>query len=130
MARPWPAFSLLGRVLAHGIHAGDAEPFALIAIERTGPHATPLFQRQKHFHDHFMRRHLRNEGKPASAIDGEVTCFLPAGRKPIAIKVECGGLQVVGVADDAQRPPGISPDLICSRFASIGWSVPTQRSTL
>jgi hypothetical protein len=35
------------------------------------------------------------------AIDREVACFLAAGRKPVATKVECGGLQIVGVANDA-----------------------------
>jgi hypothetical protein len=57
-----------------------------------------LFQRQKHFHDHFMDRHFRNQGKPALAIDREVPCFLAAGRKPLTIKVERDGLKIVGIA--------------------------------
>jgi hypothetical protein len=46
------------------------------------------------------------------------------------IPPERGGLQVVGVADHAQRPPGISPALNPSPFAAIGWSVPAHRSML
>src|SRR5262245_53177494 len=49
-----------------------------------------------------MLRHLREESQPL-AIDREVACFLAAPRKPVAIKVERGGLQIVGVADDAQH---------------------------
>ena len=37
------------------------------------------------------------------AIDREVTRFLAAGRKPIPIKVECSGLQIVGIVNDAQN---------------------------
>src|ERR1700733_12394176 len=91
------------------------------AIGRDRPPSEGLFQRQKEFRDRLMLRHLREEAQPL-AIDREVACFLAAGWKPVAIKVERGGLQIVRVADDAQRPPGISLALICSPFASIGWS--------
>src|ERR1700736_1446089 len=57
-----------------------------------------------------MLRHLREEGKPL-AIDREVACFLAAGRKPVAIKVERGGLQIVGVADDTQDRAASARDL-------------------
>ena len=57
-----------------------------------------------------MLRHLREEAQPL-AIDREVACFLAAGRKPIAIKVERGGLQIVGVADDAQHRAASARDL-------------------
>src|SRR5476651_2785699 len=52
-------------------------------------------------------------GKKAQplAIDREVACFLAAGRKPVAIKVERGGLQIVGVADDAQHRAASARDL-------------------
>ena len=36
------------------------------------------------------------------AIDREVACFLAAGRKPVAIEVERGGIQITGVANNAQ----------------------------
>src|SRR3954471_1280406 len=49
-----------------------------------------------------MLRHLREEAQPL-AIDREVAGFLAAGRKPVAIKVESGGLQIVGGAHDAQH---------------------------
>ena len=48
-----------------------------------------------------MLRDFREEGE-ASAIEGEVSRFLAAGRQPVAIEVERGRLQIVGVADDAQ----------------------------
>src|SRR5215218_4619049 len=57
-----------------------------------------------------MRRHLREEAQPL-AIDREVARFLAAGRKPVAIKVERGGLQIVGVADDAQHSAASARDL-------------------
>ena len=49
-----------------------------------------------------MLRHLREEAQPL-AIDREVAGFLAAGRQPVAIKIERGRLQIVGVADDAQH---------------------------
>jgi hypothetical protein len=69
-----------------------------------------LFQRQKQFRDRLMLRYLREEAQSLT-IDREVACFLAAGREPIAIKVECGGLQFVGVADDAQRRAASARDL-------------------
>lgn len=57
-----------------------------------------------------MLRHLRKEAQPL-AIDREVACFLAAGRKPVAIKIERGGLQIVGVADDAQHRAASAGDL-------------------
>src|SRR5437879_2104014 len=57
-----------------------------------------------------MLRHLREEAQPL-AIDREVACFLAAGRKPVAIKVERGGLQIVGVANDAQHRAASARDL-------------------
>src|SRR3979409_2740415 len=57
-----------------------------------------------------MLRHFRKEAQPL-AIDREVACFLAAGRKPVAIKVERGGLQIVGVADDAQHRAASARDL-------------------
>src|SRR4029077_14469939 len=42
-----------------------------------------------------MLRHLREEAQPL-AIDREVACFLAAGRKPVAIKVERGDFSKVG----------------------------------
>src|SRR5262245_10291538 len=70
--------------------------------EGTGRRQRALLQRQKQFRDRLMLRHLREEAQPL-AIDREVACFLAAGRKPVAIKVERGGLQIVGVANDAQH---------------------------
>src|SRR5262245_3638217 len=49
-----------------------------------------------------MLRHFREEAQPLT-IDREVACFLAAGRKPVAIEVERSGLQIVGVANDAQH---------------------------
>jgi hypothetical protein len=61
-----------------------------------------LFQRQEQVRHRLMLRHLGEEAEPL-AIDREVAGFLAAGRQPLAIEVERGGLQVVGVADNAQR---------------------------
>jgi len=58
------------------------------------------FSGKKQFRDRLVLRQLGEETQPLS-IDREVACFLAAGRKPVAIKVERGGLQIVGVADDA-----------------------------
>src|SRR3954451_18772705 len=91
------------------------------SCKHPGRRPAVLFQWQEQLRDRLMLRHLREETQPL-AIDREVACFLAAGRKPVAIKIERGGLQIVGVADAAQRPPGISPALISSPFASIGWS--------
>src|ERR1700724_4183187 len=74
------------------------------------PTRRALFQRQKKFRDRLMLRHLREEAQPL-AIDREVACFLAAGRKPVAIKVERGGLQIVGVADDARHRAASARDL-------------------
>src|SRR5450755_4341523 len=78
--------------------------------ERTGRRQRALFQWQKQCRDRLMLRHLREEAQPL-AIDREVACFLTAGRKPVAIKVERGGLQIVGVADDAQHRAASAGDL-------------------
>src|SRR5258708_39122610 len=69
-----------------------------------------LFQRQKNFRDRLMLRHLREEAPPLE-IDREVAGFLAAGRKPVTIKVERGGLTIVGVADDAQHRAASAGDL-------------------
>src|SRR5882757_1846848 len=102
---------------------GWTRPVRFWRSEGTSRRPAVLFQRQEQLRDRLMLRHLREEAQPL-AIDREVACFLAAGRKPVAIKVERGGLQIVGVADDAQHraaSAGISPALICSPFASIGW---------
>src|SRR5258705_881980 len=70
--------------------------------EGTSRRPAVLFQRQEQLRDRLMLRHLREEAQPL-AIDREVACFLAAGRKPVAIKVERGGLPIVGVSDDAQH---------------------------
>src|ERR1700730_10590231 len=72
--------------------------------------AYALSQRQKQFRDCLMLRPLREEAQPL-AIDRKLACFLAAGRKPVAIKVERGGLQIVGVADDAQHRAASARDL-------------------
>src|SRR5262245_54636670 len=111
---------------------GGQRPVRFQLSEWTSRRQRALFQRQEQFRDRLMLRSLREEAQPL-AIDREVACFFAAGRKPVAIKVERGGLQIVGVADDAQHRAAsarISPALICSPFVWIGWSVPTQRSTL
>src|SRR4051812_45409855 len=78
--------------------------------EGTGRRPAVLLQRQEQLRDRFMLRHLREEAQPL-AIDREIACFLAAGRKPVAIKVERGGLQIVGVADDAQHRAASAGDL-------------------
>ena len=78
-----------------------ARPFLAIASDGP-PSEGALFQRQEQVGDRLMLRHLRKQAQPL-AIDREVARFLAAGRKPVAIKVERGGLQIVGVADDAQH---------------------------
>src|SRR5262244_2797269 len=65
-----------------------------------------------------MFRHLREEAQPL-AIDREVACFLAAGRKPVAIKVERGGLQIVGVANDAQHRAASARNLANLYFAGL-----------
>src|SRR6185369_17501470 len=45
------------------------------------------------------------------AIDRKVAGLLAARRKPVAIKVERGGLQIVGVADDPQHRAASAGDL-------------------
>src|SRR5689334_14480166 len=54
---------------------------------RFSPRPAVLFQRQEQLRDRLMLRYLREEAQPL-AIDREVACFLAAGRKPVAIKVE------------------------------------------
>ena len=66
-------------------------PVRFVRSEGTGRRQRALFQRQKQFRDRLMLRHLREEAQPL-AINREVACFLAAGRKPVAIKVERGGL--------------------------------------
>src|SRR3954462_2375696 len=57
-----------------------------------------------------MLRHLREETQ-ALAIDRKVACFLATGWKPVTIKEERGGLQVVGVANDTQHRAAPARDL-------------------
>src|SRR3954470_11838159 len=66
-----------------------------------------------------MLRHLREEAQPL-AIDREVACFLAAGRKPLAIKVQRGGLQIVGVADDAQHRAASARNLAGLDWLAVG----------
>src|SRR4051794_16960822 len=69
-----------------------------------------LLQRQKHVRDRLMLRYLREEAQPL-AIDRKVAGFFATGGKPVAIQVERGGLQIVGVADDPQHGAASARDL-------------------
>jgi hypothetical protein len=125
------------RLAGHVIQAGRARgrapaprprPVRFLRSERTGRRQRALFQRQKTFRDRLMLRHFREKAEPL-AVDREVSRLFAARRKPVAIKVERGGVQIVRVADDAQPSPRISPALICSPLASraggfmSGWDV-------
>ena len=48
-----------------------------------------------------MLRYRRGEAQ-ALAADREVVRFLPAGGQPVAVEIEGGGFEIVGVAGDAQ----------------------------
>src|SRR3954454_1957735 len=79
-------------------------------LNRLSQPSGALLQRQEKLRDRLMLRHLREEAQPL-AIDREVARLLAAGRKPVTIKVERGGLQIVGVADDAQHRTASAGDL-------------------
>lgn len=49
-----------------------------------------------------MLRHLGKEGNSLT-IDWEVSGFLSAFRKPVAVEIESGGFQIVGIAHDPQH---------------------------
>ena len=56
-----------------------------------------------------MLRYLREEAQ-ALAVDREVARLLPAGGQPVAVEVEGGGFQIVGVAGDAQDSAAAAGD--------------------
>src|SRR5258707_3756468 len=94
-----------------------------LGSEGTSRRPAVVFQRQEQLRDRLMLRHLREEAQPL-AIDREVACFLAAGRKPVAIKVERGGLQICGVADDAQHRAAAArelprPELLAGRLSRL-----------
>src|SRR6202051_4187174 len=49
-----------------------------------------------------MLRHLREEGE-ALTIERKVARLFSTSWEPVAIKVERGGLRIVGIADDTQH---------------------------
>ncbi|GLQ61490.1 hypothetical protein GCM10007867_03350 [Gluconobacter cerinus] len=72
----------------------------------TGGHSSPLSERQKEVCDRFVLGHLWKECD-ALAVEGEVAGFLPALRKPVAVKIESRVFQIVGITYDPQdgAPP-------------------------
>ena len=67
-----------------------------------------------------MLRDFRKEAQPL-AIDRKVARFLARGRKPVAIKIQRGRLEIVGVADDAQHGASSAGNLAGLDLLAIGF---------
>src|SRR5690242_6800634 len=104
---------------------GLLHPFA----RRDECDSTSLFQRQKQLHDSLVCRYLRNARERASAIDREVTGLLAAGGKPLAVKEECGGLEVVRVAWITQHRAASARDQAGLRLHGVRFDRMVGRDT-
>lgn len=89
-------------VTARRAAEGRKRPIRFWKVSETSHRYAGLFQWQEQLRDRLVLRHLR-EKREALAVERKIPYLLPAGRQPLAIQLERGRLQVVGVTDDAKH---------------------------